>query len=71
MEMELRNLNFIKMRNLNFIYEETEAERGKVTHQDYTFSKYEPETDSQSYPESADFLEEVHLTPWTSKGRAP
>lgn len=69
--MELRNLNFIKMRNLNFIYEETEAQRGKVTRQGHTFSKYEPGTDSQSDPESADFLEEVHLTPWPSKGRAP
>lgn len=27
----MRNLNFIKMRNLNFTFEETEAKRGKVT----------------------------------------
>lgn len=59
------------MRNLNFTYEETEAQRGTVTHQDHPFSKYEPGTDSQSDPDSADFLEEVHLTLTASKGRAP
>lgn len=69
--MELRNLNFIKTRNLNFICEETEAQRGKVTRQGHTFSKCGPGTDSQSDPESADFLEEVHLTPRASKERVP
>ena len=30
MGIELRNLNFVKMGSLIFIYEETEAQRGKV-----------------------------------------